>query len=341
MTTDRMRPNTIIRHLLLLPMLILLAGCYSHRPRTSDALPVQRQPLTAKQMDSISFSTTHHYTNGYNFVVSADSLVLMRQQPEERLSGLPTDSFSVRHHAHVVVADIRKIPNDSIDSLWIQLATEDYRFGWIHESSMTTKVVPDDPISQFIMVFSNVHLLVFLIIIVVISLFYLIRKIFEQKAHLVHFNDIHSFYPTCLCLLVATSATLYGSIQLFAPEVWRHFYYHPTLNPFEGPTLISLFPGSVWAMFIIAIAAIDDVRHFLPTGEGLLYVAGLVGVCALDYIIFSLSTLYYIGYPLLVAYVYFAVRQYFRHGRLVYKCGNCGATLTRKGRCPYCGMMNV
>ena len=28
-------------------------------------------------------------------------------------------------------------------------------------------------------------------------------------------------------------ATIYESIQVFAPETWQHFYFNPTLSPFK------------------------------------------------------------------------------------------------------------
>ncbi|MCI7599407.1 MAG: zinc ribbon domain-containing protein [Prevotella sp.] len=320
-------------------MALLLAGCYSHGPRHSGAFPY-RATFSQRQLDSLSFASTHHYSQGYNFVVRGDSIELIKQQPEELLSHLPTDSFAIRKHEHVVVADIRKLPNDTVDSIWVQLATADYRFGWVRESKMIKKVVPDDPISQFISTFSDVHLLIFLIVIVLFSLFYLVRKISSRNAHIVHFNDIRSFYPTLLCLLVACSAALYALIQMYAPEVWQHFYYHPTLNPFSQPPIMEVFLVSVWLMLIVGLAAVDDARHQLPAGEALLYTAGLAAVCAFDYIVFSLTTLYYIGVPLFFVYLWYALRQYYRHSRYIYICGNCGALLRRKGRCPQCGMMN-
>lgn len=320
-------------------MALLLAGCYSHGPRRSGAFPY-RATFSQRQLDSLSFASTHHYSQGYNFVVRGDSIELIKQQPEELLSHLPTDSFAIRKHEHVVVADIRKLPNDTVDSIWVQLATADYRFGWVRESKMIKKVVPDDPISQFISTFSDVHLLIFLIVIVLFSLFYLVRKISSRNAHIVHFNDIRSFYPTLLCLLVACSAALYALIQMYAPEVWQHFYYHPTLNPFSQPPIMEVFLVSVWLMLIVGLAAVDDARHQLPAGEALLYTAGLAAVCAFDYIVFSLTTLYYIGVPLFFVYLWYALRQYYRHSRYIYICGNCGALLRRKGRCPHCGMMN-
>lgn len=333
--------NKLFRYLPMLLVAVLMASCYSDKPQTSDAMPGRMaRGYTSRQLDSISFSSTHHYTNNFNFVVKADSIVLLAQQPEELLAGMATDSFTVHRHDHVVVADIRKLPDDPVDTVWVQLATGDMRFGWVHESGMINKVVPDDPISKFISTFSDIHLLIFLIVISVIAVFYVIRMAMRRNAHIVHFNDIESFYPTLLCLLVASSATLYASIQLFNPELWRHFYFHPTLNPFSVPLLLKVFLISVWAMLIVGIAAVDDAFHQLPPAEALLYVAGLAGVCAICYIVFSLTTLYYIGYLLLAAYVAFAFRQYFRHSRARFTCGNCGAPMRQKGRCPVCGAMN-
>ena len=235
---------------------------------------------------------------------------MIAQQPEEFLSNLPIDSFAVRKNRLLVVTDIRMVPQDSIDSVWVQLATEDNQFGWTRESRLLPKVVPDDPISEFIMTFSNTHLLIFLVIIIIIAVAYTVRRIFHSNGKLVHFNDIDSPYPTALVLIVSISATFYATIQLFLPEVWRHFYFHPTLNPFAVPPILGFFLATVWAILIVGLACVDEVKHRLPAGDAVLYLGGLVGVCAIDYIIFSVTTLYYIGYLLLVAYIWFAIRAY-------------------------------
>lgn len=292
----------------LLGMVFMLSSCYHrHGQRQQPAAFVE---YSDRQLDSISFSTTHHYTNKFNFLVFKDSVNLIQQQPEEVLSGLEIDSFSVQKNHLLVVTDIRMVPQDSIDSVWVQLATEDNTFGWSRESNLLPRVVPDDPISEFIMTFSNVHLLIFLVIIVIITLLYLVRKIFHSNGKIVHFNDIDSPYPTALVLMVSISATFYATIQTFEPEVWRQFYFHPTLNPFAVPRILGFFLASVWSILIIGLACVDEVHHRLPVGDGLLYMGGLAGVCALDYIIFSVTTLYYIGYVILIAYVYFAIRAY-------------------------------
>lgn len=295
---------------MLLGILLMLSSCYHrHNSHQQHAAMVE---YSDRQLDSISFSTTHHYTNKYNFLVFKDSLELMRQQPEEYISGLKVDTFAVKKNHLLVVTDIRMVPQDSIDSVWVQLATENNDFGWVRESKLLRRVVPDDPISEFIMTFSNVHLLIFLVVIVVITMAYLVRKVFHSNGKIVHFNDIDSPYPVTLVLLVSISAAFYGWIQSFEPEMWRHFYFHPSLNPFAVPHLLGVFLALVWAVLIVALACVDEVYHRLTFGEGLLYLGGLAGVCALDYIIFSVLSLYYIGYVLLIAYIYFAIKTYRR-----------------------------
>ncbi|WP_155953053.1 zinc ribbon domain-containing protein [Prevotella sp. HUN102] len=291
-------------------------------------------------IDSFNFRVRHHYSQGFNFVVRTDTLMLIRQQPEETVNKLEIDSFPVIQGKSMAVADIRIVPNDSIDSVWVQLATEDFAFGWIQEGRLLKNVDPDDPISQFISMFSNSHLLIFLVVISLIAVGYLMRKIHRRNANIVHWNDINSFYPTLLALIVALSAAFYASIQLFAPETWREFYFHPSLNPFSQPLLLNIFLVLVWGMLIIGIAALDDVRRLLKSGDAVLYLSGLAAVCAVNYIVFSILTLYYIGYLLLIVYIYYAVRVWYRKHSDTYECGNCGARLHRKGRCPHCGVIN-
>ena len=265
---------------------------------------------------------------------------ILSKHPEELLNGLTTDSFFVEKGNRLVVVDIRLLKNDPIDSVWVQVARDQYTFGWVHESKLLPNVVPDDPISQFISTFSDTHLLVFLIIISVIAISYLVHSIRQKHVKAVHFNDIDSFYPTLLALTVATAATFYSSIQIFAPETWRHFYYHPSLNPFAVPMIISVFLVSVWSIIIIMIATIDDVLHKLPAWHALLYLCGLGAVCAANYIIYSITTLYYVGYLLLIAYFVYAIKQYANKNFYKYSCGKCGAKMKSKGRCEKCGTIN-
>lgn len=330
-----MRVNRLI---ILIVAAVLLCGCYHNKGRTQDGQPSAMTDTANLSM--LTFESTHHYSPGYNFIVRADSLMLLRQQPEELVNQLPTDTLVVYRHDPLVVADIRIISADPVDSVWVQVARDQATFGWAHESALLASVVPDDPISQFISTFSDSHLLIFLVVIIIIGASYLLRVLLKKNAYIVHFHDIDSIYPTLLTIAVASAATFYSSIQLFAPDMWRHFYYHPSLNPFSLPAILCLFICAVWAMLILCLAAYDDVKHQLQFGQATLYLSGLAAICAADYIIFSITTLYYVGYPLLIAYIAFAIYRYVCFSSSQLRCGNCGHKIQSYGKCPYCGAMN-
>lgn len=328
-------PQLALRVLSFIALCMALGSCYYQGPYTSDAWN-----LTDRQLDSISFYTTHHFTQNFNFLVRTDSLPLVVQHPTEYVNGFDVDTIQVFHDDCIVVADITTMPTDSVDSVWVKVARDEQTQGWIHESTLLAGVSPRSPISQFIDFFSDTHLLIFMAFLVLVVAVFVFRRLMRLGAKIVHFNDISTFYPTMLCLMVSASAVFYSTIQIVNPESWRHYYYHPTLNPFAVPTHIGFFLASVWLMVIMGIATFDDVRRRLSIGEAFFYFMGLAGVCAVDYVVFSVSTLYYIGYPLFVVYAVFAVLIYNRRSRIRYHCGNCGAELHEKGKCPSCGAVN-
>lgn len=304
---------------LLLPMVLLLVSAMS---------------LTSCYKQEMGFTATHHYNQNYNFVVKADSMVLY-ENPDTAIY----DSTVLYRGDQLVVAEIKAIATDTIDSVWVKLARDQMSQGWTRECDLLKGVAPDDPISQFIDLFSNNHLLLFLALVVIVTASYGLRKLYRRDAYIVHFHDISSVLPTMLAVLVATSATVYATIQNFAPENWRHFYFHPTLNPFAVTPVIGLFVSLVWALIITGIAVVEDVMRRLPFGSSVLYLLGLAAICAVDYVVFSIFTLYYIGYVLLAAYIWFAVSRL----RLVltrYVCGNCGKRIPGLGKCPHCGAVN-
>lgn len=304
---------------LLLPLVLLLMSAMS---------------LTSCYKQETGFTATHHYNQNYNFVVKADSMVIY-ENPDTAIY----DSIIVYRGDQLVVAEIKTISNDTIDSVWVKLARDQMSQGWTRECDLLNGVAPDDPISQFIDLFSNNHLLLFLALVVIVTASYGLRKLYRRDAYIVHFHDISSVLPTMLAILVATSATVYATIQNFAPENWRHFYFHPTLNPFAVTPVIGLFVSLVWALIITGIAVVEDVMRRLPFGSAVLYLLGLAAICAVDYVVFSIFTLYYIGYVLLAAYIWFAVSRL----RLVlarYVCGNCGKRIPGLGNCPHCGAVN-
>lgn len=332
--------DTLLTIIILLSACTIFSSCY-HKKKAGVKETAQKISLTQEQQDSVSFAHTRHYSQNFNFIVKQDSFILQKGQPEEILSGLPTDTVHLKKGERIAVAEIRIMSSDPTDTVWVELARDQYTFGWTRESTMLHAVVPDDPISQFISTFSDIHILISLIITSIISMAYLLRKLFKSNAKIVLFNDISSFYPTLLTLVVASSATFYSSIQIFTPDIWQDYYFHPTLNPFSVTPILAIFLTSVWSMAIISVAVIDEVRKQLPLGDAILYLCSLCGICAITYIIFSITTLYYIGYPLLVAFYIYATVNYRQHSLTPYRCGRCGERLKAKGKCPKCGAMNI
>ncbi len=282
------------------------------------------------------------YAVGDNFELCVDSLSLQSSQP---LHNQPIDTTCEQMNVYLgnplVVAETLIIPEDSVDSVWVKLARDQFTMGWTHQRTFLESVVPDDPISQFIHLFSVRHLLVFAIIFA-LSLIVLLWQVFSSKRpHVFFLRDILSPYPTFLLITLAASALLYAGIQHYVPETWLLYYYHPTLNPFVLPPVLSLFLCTVWLLLVLAIATTDEVCRQLPTGEAVLYLLSLLGCCILCYLLFTLAALSPgISYILFALFVLVLVLRYSRRSRARYLCGSCGKRLRELGKCPYCGAEN-
>lgn len=226
-------------------------------------------------------------------------------------SSLFQDTVYVYEGERVAVADI--LTSDSLDiksdTAWVQLMHDETTFGWIEEMEMRSQVVPADPISQAIATFSDSHFDIFVILIVAIAAIYLVRKKYRRRVPMVHINDIPTAYPAVLCVMMATAATLYATIQIYDFEGWQYYYYHPTINPLAEHGVLSLFLTLVWMIIIMAVACVSEVTKHLKLLDATIYLLGLCAVCCIDYILFSKLTLCYVGYPLLLAYIIFAIKQ--------------------------------
>lgn len=282
------------------------------------------------------------YVVGDNFELSVDSLSLQSNQP---LHNLPIDTLceqlSVYFGERLVVAETLVIPEDSVDSVWVKLARDQFTMGWTHQHDFLESVVPDDPISQFIHLFSIRHL-VFFAILFAISLFALLYQVFSRKKpHVFFLRDILSPYPTILLITLAVSALLYAGIQHYVPETWVLYYYHPTLNPFDLPLILSLFLCSVWILLVLAVATIEEVYRLLPIGEAMLYLLSLLGCCILCYLLFTFAAISPgASYILFALFAIVLIIHYYRNSRAQYLCGSCGERLQELGKCPHCGAEN-
>ena len=305
----------------------LLTGCHYSAPDLSS------EEMSQKTKDSLNYLYERHYTWNTNLEVRDDSI---------SLECLPIkDTFiELRKGDKVVVAEFAVHPADSVDSVWVKLAHSQEAQGWIREKDLIGSFVPTDSISQAIYLFSDTHASYFVMIFALFVAVYLFRAFRSKQLQMVYFNDIDSVYPLFLCLLMAFSATIYESMQVFVPETWQHFYFNPTLSPFKVPFVLSVFLISIWLFVVIALAVLDDLFRQLTPAAAIFYLLGLMSCCIFCYFFFILMTYLYIGYFFLALFVYLFLRKVRGNVRYKYRCGHCGEKLREKGVCPHCGAIN-
>ncbi len=275
-----------------------------------------------------------HYALNFNFRLAADSLRL--PAPAE----VDADSVTLRRGDVLVVADIVHMPSDTLDSVWVKVARDQWTMAWVHERTLLAHAVPDDPISRFIHFFARAHVPCFTTLFIMALLVAGCRWKRSGTVRMVHVEDVGSAYPSLLCVCVSALAMLYAAMQEFAPATWTDFYFHPTFNPVGLAPVLSAFVALLWLTVVLAVAAVEDVRHQLPAGEAFWYLFLLAGLCAGLHLFFSHVPVLAVGLPGLAGYTVFSLVRYWRHARPRYVCGHCGTPLRRRGRCPYCGTLN-
>jgi len=294
---------------------------------------LDKEEIPQKTKDSLSYLYKYHYTLNKNFEVWSDTV---------KLAQLPfKDKFvTINKGDRVVVAEFMVQPSDSVDSVWVKVARDEKTQGWIHKSTVVNNFVPVDLESQAIFLFSHTHASYSLIVVTLVMAIYLFRVYRKKKLMLVYFNDINSLYPLMLCFLLAFAATLYESVQMFAPETWQHYYFNPTLSPFKVPLVLGVFVLSLWAFIVVFLASLEDLFHELSASSAFLYLLGLAACCIFCYFFFIIATSFYVGYVFLLFFFYILVKKV--NGRMTYKyrCGKCGALMKEKGECPSCGAVN-
>lgn len=333
----------------ILPYILLLATlvtsiCSCRRPMSPSDHDLQdsiRYNSTTSRVDSITFSQTHYYWK--DFAMRArDSIRLNSVAPfGPILSNIESDhAMTITRGDRVRIADIVINRADSIDSVWIKVACDEVNAGWIRETELLSHATPDNPISQFIIQFSDFRLIFGVTVLTLSLAAFILQTWRRERFRIVHLNDIPSFYPTLFCMAISFSATLYESVQHFAPETWDAYYFHPTLNPFALPRAMSLFVLAVWFQVVILFAVIDDLLKQKKIINTLSYFVSLMGISMFVYLIFTISVRLYFGYLLLPIYWFWAIRQHLRHNIPRYVCGKCGSPLLHKGRCKHCGAIN-
>lgn len=259
--------------------------------------------LSQQQADSIIFRLTHHYSLNFNFLVKSDSLTLIPREGD-----IITDTCVVRAGDIVAVADIKVVPSDSIDSVWVKVASNQMTMGWLPEHDLLKGATPDDTISEIIDMLSDSRIIWMsvLALLGIIGLFMRRKKenISIKNLHNLSFlDDMNSPYPYIFLIMTAILASLYASVQNFTPEFWQEYYFHPTLNPLVLPPFMATLVIMAWMLVITFIAVIDEVYHHFYFLPGITYITKLVGLAMLVYLIISWSTLIYVGYPMLLLMV--------------------------------------
>lgn len=304
------------------------ASCHYPLPDLDD------ESMSEATRDSLIHLYENHYTLNTNLEVQVDSI---------NLACLPVkDCYNMLYKGdHVVVAEFAIHSADSVDSVWVKLAHSQEIQGWLRESEMMEAFVPTDSISQAIYLFSDTHASYFVIIFALFVAVWLFRAFRRKQLRMVYFNDIDSVYPLLLCLLMAFSATIYESMQVFVPDTWQHFYFNPTLSPFKVPFILSVFLMSLWLFVIVLLAVLDDLFRQLTPAAAVFYLLGLASCCIFCYFFFILTTHIYIGYVFILIFAW----AFFKRLRISlatsrYRCGKCGQKIKGKGTCPHCGAIN-
>lgn len=271
------------------------------------------------------------YALNSNFRVTADTLWL-RQLPL-------LDSIPVKEGDELVVAEIMSRPGEEGDSVWVKVARDQETIGWVPEHQLLLHIVPVDPISRCIHLFSNSHALPFFLVLAVFFLCFVYRALRRKQIKLIWLNDIDSVFPITLSWLMAAAATLYNSVQHFVPETWERYYYDPSLNPFDLPFVLGLFVLCVFFILLVGVALLDDLFHQTTMEVAFFYLLGLASCCIFLYIFFTYLWIY-LAYLAFIAYSVWCVRRLRKANSYPYACGACGAKMRSKGICPHCGALN-
>jgi putative protease len=257
--------------------------------------------LSVQQMDSLVFRLTHHYSENFNFVVQADSLMLLPREGDIR-----QDTSWVYEGELMVVA----AATHQADTVWVKVARDQQTMGWIAEQQLLRGASPSDPISRWLYWLSGSRGIWMSLLAAVGLVAILLRRGLQQRLQLQRFEEIDSPYPLLFIVLVAVMASVYASVQNFVPEYWQEYYFHPSLNPLVLPPVMALLVVLFWLLVITFIAVVDEVYRLIGLLHAPAYILELVGIGMIVYLVFSWTTLFYIGYPLLPAFLCLCYRRY-------------------------------
>jgi len=238
--------------------------------------------LSIQQVDSLVFRLAHHYSENFNFLVKADSLTLVPREGD-----MLTDTCKVYDGDLIAVASIKTIPGDSIDSVWVKVAHDQYTMGWIPEHELLKGVVPDDSISEILYALTGSRGFWMSALVLLGVVGFLLRRGKVKKLQILRFDEMYSLYPILYLCTVAVMAAIYASVQVFVPEYWQEYYFHPTLNPLELPFIMASLVTVMWIVIILYLAVIDEVYHNFYFMPGMAYLFELTSLSMVVYLVVS------------------------------------------------------
>lgn len=296
------------RFLLILLWTLSFCTLNAQNAEVADSDSIRILDLTPQQKDSLIFRLTHHYTDNFNFLVKADTLTLLPREGD-----LIQDTCRVVRGDLIAVAEIRSIPGDSIDSIWVKVAHDQMTMGWLPEHELLQGAIPNDDISQLLNAMTNSRAFWMSALLLFGICAYLLHQGESRQLYLLKFNEMKSIYPFLFLALVAIMASVYATVQNFTPEYWQEYYYHPVLTPCGLPFIMSMLVCLVWLVIVVFIAVLDEVYHHFYFIPGMAYIFELLGLAMFVYLAISWTTLWYFGYlllPLFIAMLVWAFQKY-------------------------------
>lgn len=297
----------------LLTILLIMIGsqgvaAFNEYSSDSDSLVVL--DLTPQQKDSLIFRLTHHYTTNFNFLVKADSLLLVPREGDAI-----SDTCRVYSGDLIAVAEIKTLPGDTIDSIWVKVAHDQYTMGWLPEHQLLQGAIPNDEISELLYAMTNSRVFWMSALLLFGLCAYILHQGESRQLYILKFHEMDSIYPYLFLALVAVMASVYATIQNITPEYWQEYYYHPVLTPCGLPPVMSLLVCLVWMVITVFIAVLDEVYHHFYFIPGMAYIFELLGLAMFVYLLISWTTQWYLGYILLLAFLLFIGWTYIKFVR--------------------------
>lgn len=293
-------------------LFIILACCNSNaqNPFVSDSDSVSILDITPMQKDSLIFRLKHHYSENFNFLVKADSIMLIPREGD-----IIQDTCWVHKDNVIAVAEIKILQDNPVDSVWVKVASAQNTMGWLPEKELLSKTIPNDQISELIYILTNSRIFWMSAFIIFGIFAYLFHRGESRRLYLLKFDEMRSIYPFLFVALVSTLSIIYSSIQCYVPEYWQEYYFHPVLSPIGLPFIMAVLVSLAWLVVVIFFAVVDEVYHHYYFAAGIAYIFELLGIAMFAYLVISWTTSIYVGYSLHFAVLIILGWTYFKFAR--------------------------